>query len=425
MRKNIKLIEIKLDKKNPRYATRKNKQENVSNFMIKHTKLSYINDMVKDVALNGLSPLDAIAVFKENNQYIALDGNRRILALKIIFDNNEIVIPHSTKDILDEYGEYAKSKVNIDKIEVFVFENRDNAKKWLDRKHTSDFGGASPQDWPTLEKKIFQEDKLGLFISANADEAGVTYDDYAINVKYTIWERFFTSDFSRRWLGVTYNKELKEFEIIKKKQLFERMRAIVSATKNAELNFQKVNKKTDKIKTIKMINEKYLSETKFDTDFKINSPTKASKIKKKKNKLIKNIKNLNDYIDNEKLNTILAQINKLNIKNYTELISMSIRPLIEITCWEYLTRELKKSNEWFKKNDLKDRIYTTITEIEKTQFEARNKTTMKKIKINIEDLILATNGDIHDVQFVSTKKELEDNLKRVTILLEEIWRKIN
>jgi hypothetical protein len=143
----IKLKDIILDKKNPRFGTKKNKLENIANFMIENSKLSDVIDMVEDIIKKGLMPLDVIGVFKENNKYITIDGNRRLLALKIIYDNNGIKIPEKIKDILNKNSDKIKNrKKELENLDVFVFEKRENAIDALNRKHTRDFGGASHKD---------------------------------------------------------------------------------------------------------------------------------------------------------------------------------------------------------------------------------------------------------------------------------------
>ena len=416
MKKKVNLKEIVLDKENPRFITRKNRDENIANFMIRNSKLQHIIDMIKDIAKNGLMPLDVVGVFKEGQKYVALDGNRRLLALKIMYENEKIELPEEIQKTLNINSDEIEAKKSIlEEIEVYIFESREDAISALERKHTSDFGGASHQDWPTLEKKIFQKDNLALIIANEAEEAGIKYEDFAINVKYTIWERFFSSNFSRNWIGVDYID--KKFIITNKEKLHERFIAIVKATNDKKLNFNLVNKKTDKIKSIKMLNNDYLQDSVFPKTWNKN----YKPIKRKKKKIFDDVL---EYVKNEKLLSLLIQINKLKLENYKELIACSIRPIVEISINTYAEKIMKKSNDWFEKK-LKNKLFETIYHLNLKKISIKNKTTIKYIKENSSRSILMWNGDLHDSIFSSGNYELKEEIKRISILLEEIWSRIS
>lgn len=416
MKKKVNLKEIVLDKENPRFITRKNQDENIANFMIRNSKLQHIIDMVEDIAKNGLMPLDVVGVFKEKEKYVALDGNRRLLALKIMYENEKIELPEEIQKTLNiNSSEIEEKRSILEEIEVYIFKNREDAINALERKHTSDFGGASHQGWPTLEKKIFQKDPLALIIANEAEEAGIKYEDFAINVKYTIWERFFSSNFSRNWIGVDYID--KKFIITNQEKLHERFIAIVKATNDKKLNFTSVNKKTDKIKSIKMLNNDYLQNSIFQKTWNKN----YKPIKRKKKKIFDN---LLKYVKNEKLLNLLTQIDKLKLENYKELIACSIRPVVEISLNEYAKNQMEKQEKWFEKF-LRNKLIDTIDHLNSKKINRKNQTTIKYIKKNSSRSILMWNGDLHDSIFSSGNYELKEEIKRISILLEEIWSRIN
>lgn len=415
MKRKIKLSQIILDKQNPRFKSRDINEENVADFMVKN-KLSKTIDMVKDIIKNGLMPLDNIAVIKENNKYVALDGNRRLLALKIICDNTKIQLPKKIQDILKvNVKKIEERTASFEEIEVYVFHDRQDAKKALERKHTSDFGGASHQDWPTLEKKAFQEEPFAIFLIEQCKEANIDYDDFTELVKYTIWERFFASEFSRMWLGVKFLD--KNYSVTNKNQLQERLKAIVRATKDKQINFASVNKKTDKEETIKIINQKYLKDSSFIKDVK---DTKKNRKQSKESYLAK----CKTYIKNDKVLNLINQIDFLPLKKYKELISCAVRPIIEISLNTYITKVLKKSNGWFvkKENTLKVKLTKVINHMENKDISSQ--TTLKFWKNQPDNFVLMWNGDLHDSIFSSGNYELEENLKRLSTLLTEVWSRI-
>ena len=414
MKKILKLKDIELDKNNPRYATRKNEDQSIANFMITHTKLSQINDMVKDIIEKGLSPLDIIGVFKENEKYIALDGNRRVLALKILFENDNINLPDSTKSIVSQFksnNDIEKTKLK-EKIDVFVFSNRIEAKDWLNRKHTQDFGGASAQDWPTLEKKIFQEEPLALFIAEECDIAGISYDDYAIKIKYTIWERMLTSEFSRKWMGVSYSKESKQFIANNREQLKERINAIIKAVDDKILNFNKVIKKRNKSNTIKKINEKYLSNSNFPLSFTLPNKKRKSKINIKKYIKLDSMPDM--------LKEIIDQCNTINHDKKTFLATFPIRPIIEYSINYYLKVIRNKSQDSLKM-PLKKKLKSVLIELQNHNLKEFQKYWLKNREYS--RIIDHLNWTIHfEGEWKIDKNYVARTIFAVNLLIKAIWK---
>lgn len=82
-RKQVNINNILLDVENPRFE-KVNTQEEALKIMISGYEDKIFN-LAKHIAENGMNPTESPTVIMyENNKYIALDGNRRLTALKIL-----------------------------------------------------------------------------------------------------------------------------------------------------------------------------------------------------------------------------------------------------------------------------------------------------------------------------------------------------
>ncbi|MCP4337073.1 MAG: hypothetical protein GY679_04485 [Mycoplasma sp.] len=431
-RKELELSKLVLDDKNPRLnITIRKENESIEEQFLRTIDPQQIIELMKSM-LNEMSfnPSNIFSVIDmKNGEFLVLDGNRRTLATMILSSTSII----KNKDIEDF------KKVNATKINIFlkenkrvlcaIYKNREEAMKWIDMNHLFSEKGISTLPWETFARRIAEKNQFAILFKKILDEEKIEIKD--LNISYTVFERVFEDKDIKNKFGITKNSH-GDLNIENKDLFF----SFVKFLNNNKYNVQMVFQKPDKINAynnflshLKINNNKKnitVKEYEFSKKEEIIVPiikkTSTTKTKIKNKKIFDNSRH---YIKNDKLKKIINQIESLSLEKYKELISISLRTIIEITCVDYLSINLKKSKTWFNDNDLKDLFIETIKDLEKEGFFIQNKTTMIFWKNNIPNFIFASNGYIHDVQLISTKKELEDILKRVSIFLEEAWRKID
>jgi len=78
--------ELELDLKNPRFAGLTSQREALEKIVV-NQGIKLVN-LAEDISLNGLSPAHRMLVMKapgkKSSSYIALDGNRRLAALRVL-----------------------------------------------------------------------------------------------------------------------------------------------------------------------------------------------------------------------------------------------------------------------------------------------------------------------------------------------------
>ncbi|MEG3753121.1 hypothetical protein [Psychromonas arctica] len=150
LNKQISISKIQLDILNPRHDASLDTQEKIIKHLIDKEN---IKNLAKDIAVNGLSPIDTLAVIEDESntgKYIVVEGNRRICALTLL---NRPQKHKPTKDFfakLQENGTLIPQKVRCT-----VFENREAADIWIERRHSGEQEGKGTTQWDAEQKSRF------------------------------------------------------------------------------------------------------------------------------------------------------------------------------------------------------------------------------------------------------------------------------
>lgn len=148
--KRIPITKIQLDILNPRHDTNLDTQEKIIAHLIDKEN---IKNLAKDIAINGLSPIDTLAVIEDENnagKYFVVEGNRRVCALTLLNS------PQKNKLNKDFFTKLQKSSTVIpQKVRCTVFENREASNVWVERRHSGEQEGKGTAQWDAEQKSRF------------------------------------------------------------------------------------------------------------------------------------------------------------------------------------------------------------------------------------------------------------------------------
>lgn len=197
-----------LDVENFRLGVLENQIE-VINHMFKDQGEKIIR-LAEDIAANGLSPLEVIGVVADENspdQYYVVEGNRRILALKLLANPNLL-----DKSFLSKFKNriFPASKMflaaPIMEIECTVFPSREDSYPWMSLKHTGENEGKGVVQWSTEARSRLtsqlgarSDDFLALCLLDYLRKSGITIDQ---NYPVTNLSRLLTTPHVRKKLGI-------------------------------------------------------------------------------------------------------------------------------------------------------------------------------------------------------------------------------
>ncbi len=165
MKRKIKIESLVLDHKNPRLPNPMDSEASIIEHMISEQQTMAL---LEDIAENWLSPIEDLAVFKDKSGYVVLEGNRRVSALKLL-DNPELLPPYSKKikEILKKHN------TKLVDVECEVFDKREDAKIWLERKHSGQQNGIGTKSWSAEQKTRFESGR------SNNNTLAVSIIDFA------------------------------------------------------------------------------------------------------------------------------------------------------------------------------------------------------------------------------------------------------
>lgn len=150
--KEIHIKNIFLDIKNPRHDPIEN-EEDIIHYLI--TKEN-VKQLAKHISKIGqISPLEKIAVIphsKINGAYIAVEGNRRVCAMKLLAHPNKA---DNDKNIA-YFKRLALDMIAIPSIvDVVVFNSPSEARPWISLRHEGEQDGIGTKAWNSSQKARF------------------------------------------------------------------------------------------------------------------------------------------------------------------------------------------------------------------------------------------------------------------------------
>ena len=149
--KTLSISQINVDQKNPRLKDTSSQKQAINEMF--EDQGDKIIKLASHIVKYGLNPTERLLVFKENKKYVDGDGNRRLIALKVL----------ETPDIL-ENGEWKKQIEKIrmtstlpSQLECAVFNNREEAKIWISLNHKGQGQGEGRIPWDSAAKDRFNQ----------------------------------------------------------------------------------------------------------------------------------------------------------------------------------------------------------------------------------------------------------------------------
>lgn len=215
--KDIALAHVRLDTENPRLADDKKNQPATLKAILADQS-DKVMVLARDIARNGLNPLDRFMVMQASddaNDYIALEGNRRLTALKLLAN------PKLGTDLLAKAQvsklEKLSAEAGIDNtmlLSCAVVADRGEARHWLRLRHGGQMKGAGVVEWGATEGQRFEArtDKASpelQVLSLLVEKEHITRDQLD-SISITALRRLFADDAVRQKLGIEINRKQAE-----------------------------------------------------------------------------------------------------------------------------------------------------------------------------------------------------------------------
>ncbi len=182
-------------------------QEQAIDLMIEEKGAEILN-MAKHILEKGLDQAKDLRVLElKNKEYLVLDGNRRIVAIKCLH-NPELV---KNKKLQNAFKSLLKTgKKPISKILCFVYLNEKDAAEWIKLDHTGKNDGVGQDSWGSPEKERFGYKFEGTISPAmqavNIIEKELGKKINTKKLKISTVNRILSSPDARLYVGVNVDK---------------------------------------------------------------------------------------------------------------------------------------------------------------------------------------------------------------------------
>lgn len=251
---NIKLSNLYLDLRNPRYEEQRSQNEALNTIAGEQKEKLLV--LLRDIIAHGMNPSDIPIVMPDKERvsgYIVLEGNRRIAALKL-FKKPAILTTASLRQKYSKLSEKNKEGI-VKSIECLVVDSREEANLWIERKHEGEMNGAGTVRWDNVQKSRFLASKTGKNSKAvqliDFMKAAIDGDEEFVaqlgKVSATNLERLISTPEVCSDLGLVYNHG--EFSSkYEWEEVLKGLKAIVKRLSQDDFNVSQIYLKDDRLK---------------------------------------------------------------------------------------------------------------------------------------------------------------------------------
>src|ERR1700730_11965998 len=141
----IRPADLLIDEENPRISQPNVGQHKAQQALANHQQRK-LQILARDIVRYGMDPssLPIVMPFEDDlKRYVVLEGNRRLAAVKAL-ENPESLVDSVTKGVLTEIRRLSREYLNnpIESVQCLVVKDRDEARHWIELRHTGENEGA-------------------------------------------------------------------------------------------------------------------------------------------------------------------------------------------------------------------------------------------------------------------------------------------
>lgn len=352
--KSISVQDLLVNPENYRYVSVESQKEAI-NLIVSDQKEKLLN-LAQHILENGLNPNDLVQVSPyehEKTKYIVLEGNRRVVALKIL--QIPTLIDIDGFDRLRDKFQKLKAKYKgklIESIHCSIYEDPSEADKWIKLKHAGQSNGIGTVDWDSQQIQRFEEKVEGKSSTAlqilnfikSSKETPQDILNKVASVPITSLNRLISDPNVRRFMGIDISKGIVT-SILPETEVIKGLIKVATDLLSPDFKVKKIYTKDDRQDYIDAFPGKYTPDKSkiMKKAWILNNPSKTRNsnqntkpvITKERKTLIP--KKIKINISNPKVNSIYEEMRRLDIEKYTNASAVLFRVFVELSldCYIY------------------------------------------------------------------------------------------
>lgn len=197
--------------------------------MLQRQKDKILN-LARDIAQRGLNPMERLIVKEvDGGMYVVLEGNRRITALKLMTNPDELPGNYPYKGVFEGlHDQYKNILPTAVECVIYRADQQDSADRWIELKHTGENQGVGTVSWKTEQKQRFASRHMGqepktLQILEFLKENGIDISDLDV----TSLERLLGTRGVPQMLGIDFPRKKKFILVEPQETVLQKLRKVV------------------------------------------------------------------------------------------------------------------------------------------------------------------------------------------------------
>ena len=361
--KLVRVDELLLDPWNIRLEEQGWSQDEIINDLFVNEDAMQI---LRNIYENGYYPDEPPVVVNEKKKFYVLDGNRRTVSLKAMLAPG--IAP---EDFASKIRKMMKNFTPINKIEVRVATNREDAQKYLAAKHTKNtrrpwsalrrayFYYAQKEKGQTVEKliekykgvdipkyiKMHEMHHIAMSLNGISDETRKKVSNKR-SFQITTLERFYSDPYAQDWLNIEFNSVTGEVRV-PKTTAFDKVysRVITDITEKIATSRKQLQTEPSRKTYIDGVIREVLDGEKV----KKTNVSDAQKFKEKKagisvTKARLILPNFLSTLDSYGIDKVLWELQNIEYKRFPNASADTLRTFLEIVLKDYLKKTERLPN---------------------------------------------------------------------------------
>lgn len=343
----INVSDLLIDEENPR-LNQPNVGQREAQRELARLQQTKLLKLAEDIVEYGLNPSELLIVMRfDQRRYVVLEGNRRFVALKAL-ENPDLMVGALTQSVMTALRKLSLSYQQnpIESITCLVVKDRDEARHWIELRHTGEREGAAIVRWGSVESGRFRARTGVLEPHLQALDLLESRGDLTLEKRRTLpatsFKRLLSTPEVREKLGV----DIRDKNLVLLGDEKQVAKALLHVVNDLAAGTTKVEDIYTKEKRIAYANRLPANIIVKPTGKATNGNatgtqtqpkrTAATKLPKQRVKLIPRDCILS--ITDPRIARIEQELRNLNLEDYTNAVGVLFRVFIELSCDAYVTK---------------------------------------------------------------------------------------
>ena len=386
------LDQLQLHLSNPRFDGLANQRDALEKIVL--SQGSKLVNLAEDIVANGMSPAHRMLVMKSpgkgTSDFIVVDGNRRLAAIRILANPSALDGMSGVGDLTAQKLRKLANDFNVDDVQpfdVFVCKNEAEARHWIEAIHTGENDGRGVVGWDGIATARYRGKNISLKVLDFVKAAGKlsTAETAALErFPITNLDRLLGSPEIRELLGLTLEggdlmSDLPQAELLRP------LKKVVSDLASKSVTVAQLKSKTDRLKYVNALGKNLpdlskrsgtpehldvLSAHAQSKSLANTKPTAKARSLLDRKALIPSQSQAPLNIGDHKLQQMCRELRNLPLESYPVAVAASFRVFLELSLDHYGTE--KKLAQYNVNLSLKEKVNAVAAGLQATGIGKRD-----------------------------------------------------